>query len=54
MVNNSNIQMQELLSKIQKVSNDQFESLYEQIFELLDESKFCSILFVLNRYFLIL
>nr|XP_027195920.1 putative uncharacterized protein DDB_G0282133 [Dermatophagoides pteronyssinus] len=39
MVNNSNIQMQELLSKIQIVPNDQFESLYEQIFELLDESK---------------
>lgn len=32
--------MQELLSKIQKVSNnEEFESLYEQIFELLDESK---------------
>lgn len=44
-INNSNIQMQELLSKIQIVPNDQFESLYEQIFELLDESKFWSILF---------
>lgn len=38
--NNNKIQMQELLSKIQKVSNnEEFESLYEQIFELLDESK---------------
>ncbi|OTF77373.1 hypothetical protein BLA29_003155 [Euroglyphus maynei] len=37
--NNNKIQMQELLSKIQKVSNDKFDSLCEQIFEILGESK---------------
>lgn len=31
-------QMQELLSKIQKVSNEEYQALYTQILELLDES----------------
>lgn len=48
--NNNKIQMQELLSKIQKVSNDKFESLCEQIFEILGESKYCSLFFFLRSY----